>query len=142
MSVLIIRAFILMGPVFIHLNPNKMRFLLFLLYPLVSYSQPTRTDTYHVKTVHTITVKSPTVTNWKVDTITYHVPFEIKYNAQQVSIDGLGTYKVAQYERRCDGECDFYKFTNNWTMMVTEVYAIFESPIVNKKGSTIVFDLD
>lgn len=122
-----------------------MRLLLLLLVPFASFSQIEKTITYKVKYVHNVAVKTDNSITWTVDTISYHVPFDIKLTKKSVSIDGYGTYKIAEYQLRGEpGELQYpwYKFTNGIYLWWVNKIAIMEYPLSEKKAKTIVFDID
>lgn len=118
--------------------------LLFIIAPLLSYSQNDTTVVYFQKEVHSITLGNDTSFRWTIDTIKYEKPFEIKFTKKKVSVDGIGDFKIAQYELRkeIDGfEYRWYKFSNGafliWMLNVISI----EYPVANKKTKSLFFDV-
>lgn len=124
-----------------------MRLLLLLLAPVIGFSQFDMTLTYKTKHVHTIAIKPDSSTlSWKIDTIKYAVPFEIKFTTSKIIIDGYGTYKITN--REIHGQIDslpgwpYYELSNGSHLTWIENSIIWEWPIVNRKTKTIIFEID
>jgi hypothetical protein len=120
-----------------------MRLLLLLLTPSLLYSQPNINLTYHTKEVHTIGWRSPDSTSsWRIDTIKYGVPFEIKLTNKSVVIDGYGTFKVDSVKQKYDSPYWNYWLTGGKQFALIENEGFLNYPTVNKKSKIIVFYID
>lgn len=120
-----------------------MRFLFFLLTPIIGYCQPNVNVTYHAKEVHTIGWKTgDSISSWKVDTIRYSVPFEIKLTSKSVIIDGYGTFKVDSTKQKYNSPYWNYWLKNDIQFTLIEKYGYLNYPTVNKKSKLIIFYID
>lgn len=120
-----------------------MRFLFFLLAPILSYSQFSGTFTYKKKEVHTIGWRTAdSISSWRIDTIHYGVPFEIKLTNKSVVIDGYGTFKVDSVKQKYDSFYWNYWLSGGKQFVMIENYGYLNYPVVNKKSQIIVFYVD
>jgi len=118
-------------------------FLFFLLAPLFGYSQPTLNITYHTKEAHAIGWKADSTTSsWRVDTIQYSVPFEIKLTNKSIVIDGYGTFKVDSVKQKYNSPYWCYWLKNDIQFALIEKYGYLSYPTVNKKSKLIIFYID
>jgi hypothetical protein len=141
-------------------KPKHMRYLFFLLTPLFGYSQLDTTLTYRQKEVHTMAFSKDTSSlTWKIDTIKYEVPFEIRIQNPAellftnpdgtlwkttkipgyVSIDGYGSFKVDSVKKSSEGDYLNYYLPKNiqFTFVVGNAYLVY--PMANRKSKLIVF---
>lgn len=120
-----------------------MRVLLLLLAPILAYSQPNINLTYHTKEVHTVGWQSDTTTSsWKIDTIKYEVPFEIKLTSNLVVIDGYGTFQVDSMKQKYNSPYWNYWLKGGKQFALIENYGYLNYPTVNKKSKIIIFYID
>lgn len=120
-----------------------MRLLFFLLAPLFGYSQPSSNITYRTKEVHTIGWRSDTATSsWRIDTIRYSVPFEIKLTDKSVVIDGYGTFKVDSVKQKYNSSYWNYWLSGGKQFALIENCGYLNYPTVNKKSKIIIFYID
>jgi hypothetical protein len=120
-----------------------MRLLLLLLAPVFGYSQPNINLTYHVKEVHTIGWRSDTTTfSWRIDTIKYGVPFEIKLTSKSVVVDGYGTFKVDSVKQKYNSPYWNYWLNGGKQFALIENEGFLNYPIINKKSQIIIFYID
>lgn len=94
---------------------------------------------YYTKEVHTITWKSDTETVWKIDTISYSVPFDIVINPQSLVIDGYGTFKIDSLKMPDNSPYNRYYLPNGVQFAWIERFAYLTYPVVNKKSKIIAF---
>lgn len=131
--------------------------LLLLLAPLMGYPQFVGNLTYKSKEVHSITDIKYLVpssdgigfiemdsTNWKIDTINYSVPFEIKITAFKIAIDGYGTYNVSAWKDKShEGtKIDYWELSNGTNICKIESLMYWNYPTVNHKSKIIFFQLE
>lgn len=121
-----------------------MRFILLFMLPVIGYSQLDTTLTYKTKELHSITYKNDSATlKWTVDTIRYHVPFEIKFTKKKIAIDGYGTYAIRKHN--IHGAIDnlpgynHYELSNGTRLTYMENWVYWEWPIKNRKTKMVVF---
>jgi hypothetical protein len=121
-----------------------MRFLLLFMWPVLGYSQLDTTLTYKSKEAHSITYKNDSATlRWKIDTINYTVPFDIRFTKTRIYIDGYGTYKITKHA--IHGAIDslpgynYYELENGTHLTYLENWVYWEWPIVKKKTKMVVF---
>lgn len=120
-----------------------MRLLFLLLAPFTGYSQVGGILTYHTKEVHTISWKNAdTTTSWKIDTIRYSVPFEIRLSLDKVVIDGYGTFRVDSVKQKYNSSYWNYWLPGGKQFSLIENIGYLNYPIVNKKSQVIVFYVD
>jgi hypothetical protein len=121
-----------------------MRILLLLLLPISISAQQIVNLKYQLKEVHNITMLPDSNVKWSIDTIKYHVPFEIKFTKTKVSIDGYGNYTITKYEDRShEGtQIDHWKLSNGSTITRFETLMYWEYPFVKGKAKTIFFKID
>lgn len=120
-----------------------MRLLFFILAPILGYSQPSGTLTYHTKEVHTIGWRSDTATSsWRIDTIKYTVPFEIKLTNKSIVIDGYGTFKVDSVKQKYNSPYWNYWLSGGKQFALIENYGYLNYPTINKKSQIIIFCID
>jgi hypothetical protein len=119
------------------------------MWPTLAFSQLDTTLTYRLKEVHTIAYKNDSVTlSWKVDTIPYAVPFEIKFSPTKIAIDGYGTYKIVKHEIHGSTPIpqargyDYYELSNGTTLTYIEKWIYWSWPIINKKTKMVIFIID
>lgn len=121
-------------------------FLLLTLMPFLSMAQRDTAFTYHVKMIHAQTLKSDGSLLWKIDTIKYSVPFEIKINQAtgKIIIDGYGMYKIIKQEMHGDevGHYPYYEFSNGTKFTWIENAMLWEYPMINGKAKLIIFEID
>lgn len=111
-----------------------------LLLPLISYSQRDTVIVYKTKEVHSIAWKSNDSTlSWKIDTIRYRVPFEIKITKKNIAIDGYGPFKIDSIRRHEGSAYINYRLPKGIGFTWIERYAYLEYPISKKKSKVIVF---
>ncbi len=111
-----------------------MRLLFILLAPLLGYSQADTTLTYRTKEAHNINWKNQdTASQWKVDTIEYQVPFEIKISKKSLVIDGYGTFKIDSARFPPQSPYMRYYLPKGVIFCWIEKYAYLTYPIVNKR---------
>lgn len=119
-----------------------MRLLLLFMWPVIGYSQLDTTITYKTKHVHTIAIRPDSSTlSWKADTIKYTVPFDIKFIAAKIVVDGYGTFKVTKHELH-SSLYHWHKLSNGGQLTWIENAVILEYPIVNRKTKTIIFEIE
>lgn len=134
-----------------------MRLLFFLLAPIFSYPQVDRPMTYHTKEVHTIGWRSDTTTSsWRIDTIHYSVPFEIKQQYaymplrdgsvklvdSSLLIDGYGLFKIDSVKQKYNSPYWNYWLAGGKQFALIEKIGYLNYPTVNKKSQIIVFYID
>jgi hypothetical protein len=121
-----------------------MRFLLLLLLPCSVYSQPVANLSYKLKEVHNLTVGVDCNLIWKVDTIKYSVPFEIKISETKISIDGYGDYTIKSYENksRPDTRIDYWELTDSSFITKIDNLMYWEYPMKNKQSRFIHFKIE
>jgi len=121
-----------------------MRLLFLFLLPCAASAQSIASVKYFTKEVHNIKVNKDSSLDWRIDTISYHVPFEVKFTKAKVSIDGYGTYKIVKYEDRShEGtQIDHWKLSDGSTITRFETLMYWEYPVVNRKSRIIHFLLE
>lgn len=123
-----------------------MRLLFLLLTPFLANAQIDTTITYKTKEVGNITIKADSsILSWNIDTISYRVPFEIKFSDSKISIDGYSSYKITKHELHgvdSSPGYHYYELSNGTKLTWIESAVIWEFPIVNKKSKLIVFRIE
>lgn len=122
-----------------------MRYLILLLFPCVLHSQPVMTLAYKTKEVHNITVINDTTWNWKVDTIKYSLPFEIKCTTKSIAIDGYSSYKITAYKDKShEGtRIDYWELSNGTNIsMFDKGLMYWNYPVVKGKTKIIYFKIE
>lgn len=121
-----------------------MRVLLLLLAPFMGYSQFVGSIVYKTKEVHSITYIDDSTTNWKIDTINYSVPFEIKITSSKIAIDGYGTYGITAWKDKShEGtRIDYWELGNGTNLVKIESLMYWNYPVVNHKSKIIFFKLE
>ena len=76
---------------------------------------------------------------WKIDTIKYEVPFEIKITKKKIEIDGYGAFRIDSVKKSQDGDNLNYYLPKNiqFTFVVGNAYLVY--PMANRKSKLIVF---
>jgi hypothetical protein len=111
--------------------------------PVFGYAQPNATLTYKTKEVHSIGWRTPDSTSsWRIDTIQYNVPFEIKLSNKSVVIDGYGTYRVDSVKQKYNSTYWNYWLSDGKQFALIENYGYLNYPTVNKKSKIIIFYVD
>lgn len=120
-----------------------MRLLFLLLAPLIGYAQPSGSLTYKIKEVHAVGWRTADSTSsWRIDTIRYSVPFEIKLSNKSVVIDGYGTFEVDSVKQKYNSPYWNYWLSGGKQFALIENYGYLNYPTVNKKSQIIVFYVD
>lgn len=121
-----------------------MRLLFLLLAPFMGYSQFVGNLIYKTKEVHNITYINDSTTNWKIDTISYSVPFEIKISSSKIIIDGYGTYSITAWKDKShEGtKIDYWELSNGTNISKIETLMYWNYPTVNHKSKIIFFQLE
>lgn len=120
-----------------------MRLLFLLLAPLMGFCQRDTIITYHTKEVHTINwVTNDSTKTWKVDTISYSTPAELKLTKKSIIIDGYGSFKVDSVKTPEQSLYWRYYLPGGVIFSLIEKYAYLTYPIVNKKSKILVFYVD
>lgn len=120
-----------------------MQVLFLLLAPLMVFCQRDTTITYHTKEVHTINWgNNDSTKTWKVDTVSYSLPFEIKLTKKSIAIDGYGSFKVDSIRTPDQSLYWRYYLRNGVIFCWIEKYAYLTYPIVKGKSKILVFYVD
>lgn len=120
-----------------------MRLMFLLLLPAIALAQRDTIITYHTKEVHTINwVNNDSSKTWKVDTITYLTPAELKLTKKSIVIDGYGSFKVDSVRTPEQSLYWRYYLPGGVIFSWIEKYAYLTYPIVNKKSKILVFYVD
>ncbi len=120
-----------------------MRLLLLLLLPIIGYCQPSANITYHIKEVHNIGWRTADSTSsWRIDTIKYSSPFEIKLSDKSVAIDGYGSFKVDSVKQKYNSLYWNYWLSGGKQFSLIENLGYLNYPTVNKKSQIIIFYID
>lgn len=125
-------------------NQNSMRLLLLFMWPVIGYSQLDTTLVYKEKEAHAIAYMNDSVTlSWKIDTIKYQVPFDIRFTKTKVYIDGYGTYSITKHELHGINERNpgyhYYELSNGTKLTWIEKWVYWEWPIVKRKTKMVIF---
>lgn len=121
----------------------KMRLLIFLLAPFLGYSQVSGVFVYKTKEVHKIGWRdSGSTSSWNIDTIRYHVPFEIKFLQGKISIDGYGTFKIDSVKQKYNSPYWNYWLSDGKQFALIENYGYLNYPTVKKKSQIVIFYLE
>lgn len=120
-----------------------MRILFILLLPSIALAQRDTTITFHTVEEHTINwVTKDSTKNWKVDTIKFDKPFELKLTSKSIAIDRYGTFKVDSVKTPEQSLYWRYYLPKGVVFCWIEKFAYLTYPIVNKKSRILAFYID